>query len=81
MDEWDKSSEELEGLQSIADTYDELYGKINKTAEEQERLNSALQEMVEEAPNAVMGYDIEGNPLVDQARLEEEIQKKERGKC
>ena len=76
MDEWDKSSEELEGLQSIADTYDELHGKINKTAEEQERLNSALQEMVEEAPNAVMGYDIEGNPLVDQARLEEEIQKK-----
>ena len=76
MDEWDKSSEELENLQSIADTYDELHGKINKTAEEQERLNSALQEMVEEAPNAVMGYDIEGNPIVDQARLEEEIQKK-----
>lgn len=76
MDEWDKSSEELGNLQSIADTYDELHGKINKTAEEQERLNSALQEMVEEAPNAVMGYDIEGNPIVDQARLEEEIQKK-----
>lgn len=76
MDEWDKSSEELENLRSIADTYDELHGKINKTAEEQERLNSALQEMVEEAPNAVMGYDIEGNPIVDQARLEEEILKK-----
>lgn len=69
MDAWDQSSEGYKNLTTAYETYESLSSKINKTAEEQEQLNSVIAEMAELAPGALVGYDSKGNAILDQAKM------------
>lgn len=76
LDAWDKTSEAYSNMTKLVDTYDELSGKINKTAEEQEQLNSAVNELAELAPKAVIGYDLQGNAILDTSKIDEAMNEK-----
>lgn len=83
LDAFNEAQEQMTRLNNAETTYDELYKKINKTTEEQEQLNQALATMVELVPEAVKGYDINGNPIIDKkaydagkAGKKEELKKK-----
>ena len=76
LDAWDKTSEAYINIRKLSDTYNELSGKINKTTEEQESLNSAIQELAEIAPKAVMGYDLQGNAILDASKIDEAVNEK-----
>lgn len=83
LDAFNEAQEQMTRLNNAETTYDELYKKINKTAEEQEQLNQALATMAELVPEAVRGYDINGNPTIDKAAYDagkkekkEELKKK-----
>lgn len=76
LDAWDKTSEEYSNIRKMADVYDELSGKINKTTEEQERLNDVVQELGKIAPKAVVGYDLQGNAIIDASKIDEAMNDK-----
>lgn len=83
LDAFNEAQEQMTRLNNAETTYDELYKKINKTTEEQEQLNQALATMAELVPEAVKGYDINGNPIIDKkaydagkAGKKEELKKK-----
>ena len=76
LDAWDKTSEAYTNIRKLSDIYNELSGKINKTTEEQESLNSAIQELAEIAPKAVIGYDLQGNAILDASKIDEAVNEK-----
>lgn len=76
LDAWDKTSEAYTNMRKMVDVYDELSGKINKTAEEQEQLNNAVQELAKVAPEAVVGYDLQGNAIIDASKIDEAMNEK-----
>lgn len=67
LDAFNEAQEQMTRLNNAETVYNELSKKINKTAEEQEQLNQALATMAELVPEAVRGYDINGNPTIDKA--------------
>ena len=76
LDAWDKTSEAYSNMRKMVDVYDELSGKINKTTEEQEQLNNAIQELAKIAPEAVVGYDLQGNAIIDASKIDEAMNEK-----
>jgi TP901 family phage tail tape measure protein len=66
-------SDELKKLDKASKTYLELSGKIGRTADEQERLNSAVSELTQKYKDLVVGYDPEGNVILDKIKLEERL--------
>ena len=83
LDAFNEAQEQMTRLNNAETVYNELSKKINKTAEEQEQLNQALATMAELVPEAVRGYDINGNPTIDKAAYDagkkekkEELKKK-----
>ena len=76
LDAWNKTSEAYLNMRKMVDVYDELSGKINKTTEEQERLNDAIQELSQIAPKAVVGYDLQGNAIIDASKIDEAMNDK-----
>lgn len=59
--------------------YERLSSKVNKTAEEKERLKKISNELADQIPNAVAGYDSEHNAIIDvNAALKEMIILKEK---
>lgn len=58
-------SETKASIQSIADEYDELAKKTEKTAEEQERFNELRRELADTlGEDYVLAYDENGNPIL-----------------
>ena len=76
LDAFNEAQEQMTRLNNAETVYNELSKKINKTAEEQEQLNQALATMAELVPEAVRGYDINGNPTIDKAAYD--VGKKEK---
>ena len=83
LDTFNEAQEQMTRLNSAETVYDELSKKVNKTTEEQEQLNQALATMAELVPEAVKGYDINSNPIIDKkaydvgkAGKKEELKKK-----
>lgn len=83
LDAFNEAQEQMTRLNNAETVYNELSKKINKTAEEQEQLNQALATMAELVPEAIKGYDINGNPIIDKkaydagkAGKKEELKKK-----
>lgn len=66
---WSKTKENVTEIKSIISVYDKLGNKIVKTTEEQEELNDAIEKMKEIAPEAIVGYDTSGNPIVNKNAL------------
>ena len=57
--------EEKAQLKSLANEYKELQKKEEKTEEDEQRLLEIRQELAELSPQLVVGWDKEGNPIVD----------------
>ena len=51
-------------LSQIADEYDQLSRKTSLTADEHERLRELRQQIAEQAPDLVAGYDANGDPIL-----------------
>ena len=64
-------SDELKKLEKASKTYSELSNKIGRTADEQERLNSAVSELIDKYPDLVVGYDAEGTAILNKIKLQE----------
>ena len=70
--EYDKIQEEIDKnlilistIESSLGIYDELSKKLNKSAEEVEQLAEAADELAKAAPGALIGYDANGNAIID----------------
>ena len=69
---YNKQQENIDSLTKVTQTvessghvYEELSAKVNKSAEEVEKLADAAQALGEAAPSAIVGYDSQGNPIID----------------
>ena len=70
--------EEIHKYQNLIDTYnmagrtyDTLSRKVNKSTEEVEQLAEAAEQLAEAAPGAVIGYDANGNPMINMHKVED----------
>ena len=70
--------EEIYKYQNLIDTYnmagrtyDTLSRKVNKSTEEVEQLAEAAEQLAEAAPGAVIGYDANGNPMINMHKVED----------
>lgn len=57
--------EQKKSLSSIADEYDKLKEKPNKTNEEVERLKTLTNEIAQIMPDLILGYDENGNAIIN----------------
>lgn len=69
---YDETQKEIDGhlavmnaVDSSLATYDKLSKKMNKSAEEVEELAEAADVLAKTIPEAVIGYDINGNAIID----------------
>ena len=72
QEEYDKIQEDIDKnlmlistIESNLGIYDKLSKKINKSAEEVEQLAEAADELAKAAPGALIGYDANGNAIID----------------
>lgn len=79
QEEIDKRVELIESVKANADTYDRLSRKLNKSTEEVEQLAEAAEALAEAVPSSLVGYDSEGNPIINtnEARAAQEQREKE----
>ena len=64
----DKQLNLIEAVETNSKVYDELSGKINKSTEEVQKLAEATEALAEAAPEAVIGYDSNGNAIINTAQ-------------
>ena len=55
----------IETIETQGQVYLDLSKKVNKSAEEVQQLADATAALAEVAPNAVIGYDSDGNPIIN----------------
>ena len=75
--EIDKRVELINSVENNLDVYDKLSKKLNKSSEEVEQLANAANELAKAAPGALVGYDENGNPIIDPAKAAAEKAKAE----
>ena len=63
-EEIQNEEEKLKTLRGIAEEYDTLYNKINKTKEEEERLKELTAQIAELYPELIESYDENGDPIL-----------------
>ena len=63
--EIDKRTELISAIEDNVDVYTELSKKMNKSAEETQKLANAAKALGDAAPGAILGYDSNGNPIID----------------
>ena len=57
----------VQAVDKNLDAYDRLSKKINRSTEEINEMGEAAQELAKAIPGAVIGYDKDGNPIIDVA--------------
>ena len=62
--EIDTTKQQISSLGEIAEEYDKLANKTNKSKEELKRFNELKQEVASISPELVMGYDENNNPIL-----------------
>lgn len=69
----------IEAVETNARVYDELSNKLNKSTDEVQKLADATEALAEAAPEAVIGYDSEGNAIIStsEARAAASLAEKE----
>ena len=55
----------IKSVEANAAIYDKLSKKLNKSTEEVNQLADAANALAEAAPGALIGYDAQGNPIID----------------
>ena len=65
QEEIDKNISLMESIDANLAVYDKLSKKINKSSEEVEQLAEAANALAEAAPGALVGYDENGNAIID----------------
>ena len=63
--EIDKRTELISAVEDNVQVYTELSKKMNKSAEETQKLANAAKALGDAAPGAILGYDSNGNPIID----------------
>lgn len=63
--EIDKRTELIKSVEANAATYDRLSKKLNKSADEVNQLADAADALSKAAPGALVGYDANGNAIID----------------
>ena len=63
--EIDKRTDLISAVEDNIDVYTELSKKMNKSAEETQKLANAAKALGDAAPGAILGYDSNGNPIID----------------
>lgn len=69
----DELTTKEDSITAALSKYDELKNKLTLTAEEQEELNAAANELSQLIPGAVRGYDDLGNAIISASRAQEEL--------
>lgn len=64
-------------VKANADLYDNLSNKMNKSADEVNKLAEAANALAEASPSSVIGYDKDGNAIIDTNKAREEAASKE----
>ena len=75
--EIDKYNLLITTVESSGKVYDELSRKMNKSAAEVEKLAEATEELAKAVPSAVIGYDENGNAIIDMNKARNEADKAE----
>ena len=65
QEEMGKRLDLIDAVEQNAKIYDELSSKINKSTDEVQKLAEATEALAEAAPGAVVGYDSEGNAIIN----------------
>ena len=65
-------------LNKLLDSYDELYNKSNRTTEENEKLSKVIEDIANDFPDLVEGYDEAGNAVIKQKDTWDEIIQKQK---
>ena len=65
QEEMGKRLDLIDAVEQNAKIYDELSSKINKSTDEVQKLAEATEALAEAAPGAVIGYDSEGNAIIN----------------
>lgn len=83
--EFSAVSEEMSAHQDFIKTVDEslpvyekLSKKVNKSTEEINKMAEAAEALAEAAPDAILGYDKDGNPIIDSSKIENAKKKAEK---
>ena len=63
--EIDSRAQLIKSIEANAAIYDKLSKKLNKSTEEVNQLADAANALAEAAPGALIGYDAQGNPIID----------------
>lgn len=63
--EIDNRAQLIKSVEANAAIYDKLSKKLNKSTEEVNQLADAANALAEAAPGALIGYDAQGNPIID----------------
>lgn len=81
---YDKTQEEIDKYKNLISTvensgkvYEELSKKMNKSTEEVNQLAEATQALGEAVPSAIIGYDKDGNAIVDMNKARNEAKQAE----
>ncbi len=63
--EMDKRTQLIDSIEANLDVYDRLSKKLNKSTDEVEQLAKAADELAKAVPGALVGYDANGNPIIN----------------
>ena len=63
--EMDAHLDVINTVENSLSTYEKLSKKLNKSADEVEQLADAADALAKAIPSAVIGYDLDGNPIID----------------
>lgn len=69
----DEITQKISDVETAKKTYEDLRTNINKTEEEQEEFNNAIETLQKEVPGAVSGYDSMGNAIINLTKVTAEL--------
>lgn len=75
--EKDNITQKITDIETAKETYEDLGRKLNKTEEEQEAFNNAVEVLQKEVPGAVSGYDSMGNAIINLTKVTKELNKQQ----
>lgn len=75
--EKDNITQKITDIETAKETYEDLGRKLNKTEEEQEAFNNAVEVLQKEVPGAVSGYDSMGNAIINLTKVTKELNRQQ----
>lgn len=75
--EKDNITQKITDIETAKESYEDLGRKLNKTEEEQEAFNNAVEVLQKEVPGAVSGYDSMGNAIINLTKVTKELNRQQ----